>query len=130
MGLNKNIMLPTYESSEENMNRALSDGEISSPCWVYLRDKGALVFISWETVDGNKVLKPHWILWEQVSTLEEQMDGLRDEETGEIIKVTDYVASEVDPVKDEVQTISSDVDEIKEQVGYTTMLVSTEEVVD
>lgn len=128
MGRDKNIMLPTYESSEANMYAALSDGTISSPCWVWLRDKETLVFVSWETVDGAKVLKPHYGLYEAVSELEEQMDGLRDETTGEIIKVTDYVASEVDPVKDEVQNISSDVDEIKEQVGYTTMLVSEGEV--
>lgn len=128
MGLNKNIMLPTYEATYNNMQKALLDGVIDSPCWVYLRDKECLVFVSWETIDENKKLVPHMILWDKITSMEEILDGLRDEETGEIIKVTDYVAGEVDPVKEEVQTISTDVDEIKEQVGYTTMITFDEEV--
>lgn len=124
---NKNTMLPTYNATYENMNKALNDGTISSPCWVFLEDKNALVFVHFDTVNGERKLVPHIILWDKITNIEAQLEGLVDPETKEPIKVTEYVQDTVLPVQQQVDTVTTEVIEVKEKVGYVSMLVSGEE---
>lgn len=103
---NKNSMLPTYQGNYKDMIGALKAGDINSPCWMFLEDRNALAFIHWEKKpDGTKLLVPHVMLWDKVETLEEkvveterQLEGLKDPETGEPIKVVDYVQPTIDAV--------------------------------
>lgn len=122
----KNLVLPTYEASYDNMNKALSNGDIDAPCWVFISDRDCLAFIHWEKEGNIRVLKPRLILWEKVSEMSEQMEGLVDPDTGEPIPVTDYVTETVAPIEENLNTVTTDVDEIKEQVGYVSMLISSD----
>lgn len=126
MATNKNTMLPTYEATYANMIRALADGTIGSPCWVFLTDREILVFVNYETVDGVKRLVPHAMLWNRIVDIEQQLSGLVDPVTGEPIKVTEYVDDKVEPVSEKVEAVAQDVEEVKEVVGNVIMLVSEE----
>lgn len=123
----KNLMLPTYEASYDNMEKALANGDIDSPCWVFVSDRDCLAFIHWEKDGNTRVLRPRLILWEKVSEMSEQMEGLVDPDTGEPIPVTEYVTDTVTPIVEDLNTVTTDVDEIKEQVGYVSMLISSDD---
>lgn len=105
---NKNSMLPTYQGNYKDMIGAIKAGDINSPCWMFLEDRNALAFIHWEKQDnGDKVLVPHVMLWdkietldEQVSVLSEQMEGLKDPETQQPIKVVDYLQPTIETVEE------------------------------
>lgn len=114
---NKNNMLPTYQGNYSDMIGAINAGEINSPCWMFLEDRNDLAFIHWERdTEGVKKLVAHTLLWEKVSTIEDQLSGLVDPDTGETISVVDYVQPTINIVED-----------IKKN-GATVIITSDEEV--
>lgn len=133
---NKNSMLPTYQGNYKDMIGALRAGDISNPCWMFLEDRNALAFIHWEKNEaGEKVLVPHVMLWDKIEVLDEkvevineQLDGLKDPETGEPIKVVEAIEiSKQESVDESNSYTDSQTDIIKQSIS---MIVSIDEEVD
>lgn len=121
---NMNSMLPTYQGNYKDMIGALKYGDIQNPCWFWIEDREVLSFIHWEKdAEGNKILVPHVMLWEnienlntQVNNLSEQLKGMDDPETGEPVNIVTYVTENVAPVQEKVIEVTQQATETQSQV--------------
>lgn len=113
----KNSM-PTFISSKyTNIVKGLADKKIQPPIFGFCTDLECMIYVS---PDGII----HKILVDRVLTVEEQLKDLINPETGEPIKVTEYVQETIAPIENTVNEISADVQEIKK--NGATILITTD----
>ena len=100
--------LPSFAHGKyENILKLVADEKINAPAFVYFTDRECLGFL-----DTKKVL--HTILWDKIVSIENQLEGLNDPDTGEPIPIKKYVQPTIEAVH-EIQ-----------KNGATIMITSTD----
>ena len=90
---NKNLLPSFAQGSYQNILRLISDENVNAPAFIYFTDRECLGFL-----DSKNVL--HTILWERVTNIEEQLDGLNDPETGHPVSVAEYIQPTIEAVEE------------------------------
>lgn len=115
----KNSMPTFVETTYKNLIRGLNDNIVAPPIFGFLLDLECMVF-----VDSKRNI--HKILVDRLIEVEHQLDGLKDPETGEPIKVVEYVTDTVAPVQEQVQIVDEAVQDIRKN-GATIMITVPED---
>lgn len=89
----KNSMPTFVETNYNNLVRGLNDKLVNPPIFGYLSDLECMVFVDSK---GNI----HKILIDKIIGIEEQLEGLKDPDTGETISVVEYVKPTMEYVED------------------------------
>ena len=96
----KNSMPSFAQGSYENILRLIADEKVNAPAFIYFTDRECLGFL-----DSKKKL--HVILWDKVIDIQKQLEGMNDPETGEPIKVTEYVQENITPIQNDIIDIKT-----------------------